>query len=70
MASRTKVPDFKAMAELRAGYTHVRGANASLEKQMHDRAGYLSPWFEQFILWNTGRPHSMQILATHGPLQP
>jgi len=24
----------KAMAELRAGYTHVRGVNASLEKQM------------------------------------
>src|SRR5579884_1766727 len=26
----------RAMAELRAGYTHVRGANASLEKQMQN----------------------------------
>jgi isopentenyl-diphosphate delta-isomerase type 1 len=41
-----------------------------LERQMQSRVGSLSPWFEQFILWNAGRPNAMQVLATHGPLQP
>jgi alkanesulfonate monooxygenase SsuD/methylene tetrahydromethanopterin reductase-like flavin-dependent oxidoreductase (luciferase family) len=57
----------KAMAELRAGYTHVRGVNASLEKQMQNLtliAGTPKQVIEKLrIIMEETRP---SILALYG----
>ncbi len=57
----------RAMAELRAGYTHVRGANASLEKQMQNLtliAGTPKTVIEKLrIIMEETRP---SILALYG----